>query len=218
MVQIPGLQVAALTSVAVFAVTGALVAARSRMDWVGVLVLANVTALGGGTLRDLLLGQPVNWVHDPLGAMVSTAAALVTMAALGLWSRLEKVLFYADAAGTALFTGTALVNCLAMGVHPAVSILMAIMTASAGGLIRDILCRQPPMMLYPGELYVTACLFGALAGFAVHLAGAPAPWVMATTALVCLAARLLSHFAGVKTPGFGPAKAAGKKKRRRKAP
>lgn len=149
-----------LVGVAVFAVTGALVASRKQMDIVGFAFLAVVTGVGGGTVRDLVLGQaPVFWVREPIYLLVCVGcAAVVFMAAHVPRSRLVW-LIWLDAVGMALFAVLGAEKALAHG--PVVAATMGVVTAVMGGMIRDILGGESPVILRQ-EIYATAALTGAL--------------------------------------------------------
>ncbi|ALP41917.1 trimeric intracellular cation channel family protein [Aeromonas schubertii] len=148
---------------AVFALSGVLVAGRLRMDGFGVMVLAAVTAIGGGTIRDMILGAtPVFWVRDPLYIWVVIATAFVGMWAVRLPRRIPwYVLPVADAFGLALFTVIGAQKALAFGTSGLIAVLMGTMTGVAGGVIRDVLAREVPMVLQK-EIYATACILGGI--------------------------------------------------------
>ena len=157
----PFLQILTLAGVAVFAASGALAAGRRSLDPIGVMVLAIVTATGGGTLRDVLMNRhPVFWISDPSFIGVCIAAAAVTW----LWVRRfpppDKALQYADAIGLAFFSiaGTRIAE--AAGLSSFICVIMGALTACAGGLIRDVLVAEVPLIFRQSELYVTACLAG----------------------------------------------------------
>ncbi|WP_177203842.1 trimeric intracellular cation channel family protein [Pseudidiomarina maritima] len=147
--------------VAVFAVSGTLLAFRKNMDGFGVIVLATVTAIGGGTTRDLILDMPVFWVYDPYYLYTVALAALVTI----LWLRYkdyihQKTLLLADAVGVSFFTVMGALKAFEAGFSPLICVIMGTMTACFGGMLRDVLARDIPMVL-KGELYATTCLIGA---------------------------------------------------------
>lgn len=149
--------------VAVFAISGTLLAFRKNMDGFGVIVLASVTAIGGGTVRDLILGLPVFWVYDPNYLYTILAAAILTI----LWLRLrdfihQKTLLIADAFGLAFFAVMGAQKALLAGFPPLICVVMGTITACFGGMIRDVLARDVPMLL-KGELYATTCLAGGSA-------------------------------------------------------
>ena len=151
-----------LAGVAVYAVSGALAAGRKSLDLVGVVVVASVTAIGGGTVRDLLLDRhPVFWIARPTYLYVIIVAALATVA----WSRRFRPpalsLAVADALGLALFTVSGAQIAEARGLSGVVVVLMATLTGVAGGVLRDVLAAEIPMILRKGQLYATASIAGA---------------------------------------------------------
>lgn len=154
--------IADLMGVAVFAIAGTLLAFRKQMDGFGVVVLASVTAIGGGTTRDLILDVPVFWLHDATYFIVIGAAAFGTI----MWLRFKAYiplnrLLIADALGIAFFTVLGTEKALQAGVSPMVAIILGTMTAVFGGLLRDVMARDIPMVL-KSELYATTCIAGAL--------------------------------------------------------
>jgi uncharacterized membrane protein YeiH len=151
-----------LAGVAVYAVSGALAAGRKHLDLLGVVVIASVTAIGGGTLRDLLLDRhPVFWIARPAYLYVIIVAALATVA----WSRRFRPpalsLAIADALGLALFTVSGAQIAEARGLSGVVVVLMGALTGVAGGMLRDVLSAEIPMILRKGQLYATAAIAGA---------------------------------------------------------
>src|SRR5690554_260081 len=146
--------------VAVFAISGTLLAFRKSMDGVGAIVLATVTAFGGGTTRDLILGLPVFWVYDPLYLYTIATAVILTV----IWLRYkafihQQTLQIADAVGVAFFTVLGALKTAEAGFSPLICIIMGTMTACFGGMLRDVLARDIPMVL-KGELYATTCIIG----------------------------------------------------------
>lgn len=153
--------------VAVFALTGALVAARKGMDPFGFILLATVTGVGGGTLRDLLLGRGVFWVLVPSDVMICVTVAILAWfiaycrpGMLDGWAG-KKLLIWADAAGMALFAVTGTLKALSVGVPLLSAITFGAMTGTFGGIIRDILAGDRPMVLWSRDFYVTAAATGA---------------------------------------------------------
>lgn len=170
--------------VAVFALTGALVAARKGMDPFGFILLATVTGVGGGTLRDLLLGRPVAWVEAPLSVILCTVVALAAWAIAYLrpgrmdgWSA-KRLLIWADAAGLALFAFAGTQKALAAGVPPLSAVALGAVTASFGGILRDILAGDRAMVLWSRDFYVTAAAAGAGATALLTTLGLSSPLVM----------------------------------------
>ncbi|KPD23709.1 MULTISPECIES: trimeric intracellular cation channel family protein [Idiomarina] len=147
--------------VAVFAIAGTLLAFRKKMDGFGVIVLASATAIGGGTIRDLILGLPVFWTHDEVYLYTILTAALLTI----VWLRFKAyipmtTLQIADAFGLAFFAAMGAEKTLAAGFSPFIAVIMGTISACFGGMLRDVLARDIPMVL-KGELYATTCLVGA---------------------------------------------------------
>jgi len=156
-------ELADLAGVAVFAVSGALAAGRKGLDLLGVIVLATVTAIGGGTLRDVLLDRyPVFWIARPGYLYVIIVAALVTVAYSSRLRPPERSLAVADALGLAVFTisGAQIAEGLD---HPGVVVvIMGTLTGVAGGVVRDVLSAEIPMVLRRGRIYATAAIAGAV--------------------------------------------------------
>ncbi len=163
--------------VAVFAISGALAGARKGFDLFGVAVIAIVTAVGGGTLRDLLLDRhPVFWIGDPgyfWAALAATAAALIYAR---LWVATRKALLIADALGMAFFAIGGTQIALNTGQLPVIAVLMGMTTGVAGGMLRDLLIGEVPLILRPGRLYATAAILGATAFLLLRPLPA-APWI-----------------------------------------
>ncbi|MBB5700196.1 putative membrane protein YeiH [Ochrobactrum daejeonense] len=144
----------------VFAATGALAASRRQLDIIGFLFLANITGIGGGTLRDLVLGAPVFWVVEPAYLLAGTLAAIfVYFTAHRVESR-YRVLLWLDAVGMAAYTVLGAAKGLALGFGPSVAIVTGIFTATLGGILRDMVAGEPSVLMRR-EIYVTASLAGA---------------------------------------------------------
>lgn len=170
--------------VAVFALTGALVAARKGMDPFGFILLGTVTGVGGGTLRDLVLGRTVFWVQDPSDVLVCSAVALaawfVAYAKPGVmdgWGG-KSLLVWADAAGLALFAVIGTLKALDSGVPMLSATALGAMTATFGGILRDILAGDRPMVLWSRDFYVTAAATGAVTTALLASFSLPLPVVM----------------------------------------
>jgi len=151
-----------LAGVAVFAVSGALMAAEKRMDPFGFVVLGTVTAIGGGTLRDLVLGGgPVFWVDQPDFLMVCIVVSLPVFWLARLLRSVQTSLLWFDALGMAMFTVTGTHKALAMGAPGVVAGTMGVMSAAFGGILRDVICGERPLLLH-SDVYATAALAGAI--------------------------------------------------------
>lgn len=146
--------------IVVFAVTGALVASRKEMDIFGFALLGTATGLGGGTLRDLLLGLPVFWVTEPVYLAVSLVSASLVYFAAHIPQSRYRVLLWLDAVGMALFAVIGTEIALKAGVGSMLAVAMGVVTAAFGGILRDILGAERPVVL-SHEIYVTAAFLGA---------------------------------------------------------
>ncbi len=149
----------------VFAVSGALSAARRRMDVLGYVLIGTITGIGGGTLRDLLMGRTVWWTHDPFELLLCAGAALMTYFFIKTDISQRRWMIWFDAVGLACFSVVGCHVALAFGVHFVVAVFFGVVTATGGGVIRDVLTQTQPMILC-GEVYATAALLGSL-GYAV---------------------------------------------------
>ena len=145
--------------ISVFAISGALVAAERRLDFVTFVFLAVVTGVGGGTLRDLLIGAPVFWVHANATLLICIAAAVLVW--IGSRRRFAgRALLWFDAAGMAAYAAYGSAKALGYGVAPVPAFAMGVLTACAGGIIRDVLADVPSVLMRR-ELYVTAAALSA---------------------------------------------------------
>lgn len=156
------LAILAALGTAVFAISGALQALRNDMDIVGVTFIACVTGVGGGTMRDIFLGDtPVQWVQDPTDIFVCIGAAMVTaLVNRKITGRRMDALLWADAVGLSLFAVLGAAKAAELGAHPFAVVLFGAMSATFGGIIRDIICNEVPV-LFRKEIYITAALFGS---------------------------------------------------------
>jgi uncharacterized membrane protein YeiH len=197
----PLLQFLDHAGVAVFAVSGALAAGRKRLDLLGAIVVAMVTAVGGGTLRDVLLGRhPVFWVSEPRYLAVILGATVATVILTRFGRAPLRALLIADALGVAFFTISGAQITETLSSSGAVIVLMGAITGVAGGVVRDILCNEIPLVLREGRLYATAALAGAAAYHVLASNGVArdvSAWIgMATVAAV----RVAAIFFGLKLP------------------
>ncbi|PBB90068.1 hypothetical protein CK215_24395 [Mesorhizobium sp. WSM3864] len=146
--------------VAVFAATGALAASRKELDIIGFLFLASITGIGGGTLRDVILNLPVFWVANSGYVLIcAVMAVLVFFSAHRVESR-YRLLLWLDAIGLAAFAVMGAAKGLAITGSPVVSVITGVLTATFGGILRDLIAGEPSVLLRP-EIYVTAALAGA---------------------------------------------------------
>jgi uncharacterized membrane protein YeiH len=151
-----------LLGVAVFAVSGVLAAGRKSLDVLGVAVIAVVTAIGGGTLRDLLLDRhPIFWIANTTHLWVILGATAVTLAYVRFWIATRRALLVADALGLAFFTIAGVQIAEQAGYSDLIALLMGTITGVAGGVFRDVLTAEIPLVMRPGRLYATAAIVGS---------------------------------------------------------
>jgi uncharacterized membrane protein YeiH len=194
-------QLFTLIGVAVFAASGALAAVRRSLDPVGVLVLAIVTATGGGTLRDVLMDRhPIFWIASPWYIGVSALAALVTWLWVRKYPPPDRALQYADALGLAFFSIAGAQIAEAGGLAPFAATIMGAITGCAGGLIRDVLVAEVPLVFRQSELYVTACVAGVALYLGLKGLGLPVEVASVAGMATIAAVRLASIRWGIVLP------------------
>jgi uncharacterized membrane protein YeiH len=191
-----------LLGAAIFAITGAITAGRKRMDVFGIIVVGTVTALGGGTTRDLILGvKPVFWVSDPTYVIVSMSAGLGTFIYAHYARPPSKTLLFADAFGLAIFTVIGCQRAAKVEDSILIVVVMGIMTGVTGGMIRDVLCGEIPLILRR-EIYATASLTGGLMFVILRHAGLHDWLVIMLSVMTALAVRLVSLHWHLSLPIF----------------
>jgi uncharacterized membrane protein YeiH len=191
----PLLQWADYAGTAVFATTGVLASTRKRMDLVGAVVLAIVTATGGGTLRDLLTGAlPVFWIRQPIYLLIAAITALVVFGLVHVVSFPRNFLQIPDAIGLALYTWLGCEKAHLLGLPEVAMVLMGVMTGTAGGMIRDVLSGEIPFILLKGELYAAASALGAIALVICWHFGLDPFW----SAGICMGIVLLLRLAAIR--------------------
>lgn len=158
-----------LLGVIVFAISGVILAGKYKMDPIGVLVLATVTAVGGGTMRDIMLNNgPIFWFADPCDIYAACITAIIAMFCLKIPAKLpKKLLPILDAIGLAFFVGVGINKAIAAEANPFVVVSMGIMTGVGGGMIRDVLAREVPM-IFQKDIYATACIIGGSTHFILY--------------------------------------------------
>ncbi|WP_340644527.1 trimeric intracellular cation channel family protein [Phenylobacterium sp.] len=192
-------------AVAVFGATGALAAARRKHDIVTFGFFAAVTGVGGGTLRDLLIGAPVFWVQKPAYILACLAAA-VAVWVFGTGNRRMRVLLWLDALGVAAYCVVGAAKAASLGVAPFSAVVMGTLTACVGGMIRDVLANEPSILMRR-EIYVSAAVVGAGVFIILQLLGVPG--LPAGLAGFCIAfairgGAILKGWALPSFPGRGP--------------
>ena len=186
--------------IAVFAISGALLAAERRQTLVTFVFFAVVTGVGGGTLRDLLIGAPVFWVHKNATLLICIGAALVTW----LTSRQRfagHALLWFDAAGLSAYATYGAAKALTYGVAPVPAFVMGVLTACAGGIIRDVLAGEPSILMRP-ELYVTAAALSSGLLVALPLVGVPPQPAALIAAIAGFSLRGLAIARGWSLPAY----------------
>ena len=159
------------------AMTAALSAGRRSMDWIGVLIIAWVTALGGGTVRNILLGHyPMSWVEHPVYLLITASGSLLAALIARFMSRLKKLFLYLDAIGLVVFTVIGCRVAQDMNLSFVIIVISGMVTGCAGGVLRDVLCNEVPL-LFRKEIYATASILTGIVyllveyfGGSVHLA------------------------------------------------
>jgi len=184
----------------VFAISGALTAARYRMDILGFVLIGTITGIGGGTTRDLLLGRTVWWTQDPLELILCVTAALITFFFITSDITRRKGMIWADTLGLSVFGVVGCYIALEFGAPFVIAVFMGMVTATGGGFLRDVLTNTQPMIL-SGQLYATAALLGSLSYASLrHLGVAEIP----AEVVSCLAAFALRAAAVIFDIRMGP--------------
>lgn len=196
------LHVIFIVAITAEAMTAALAAGRRKMDWFGVCMLACVTALGGGTLRDTLLGHyPLSWVADPYLLLICCGAALVTIAAARFMHALRWPFLLLDAIGLVVFTIIGCNVALGMDQSPIIVIVAGMITGIAGGILRDVLCNDVPLV-FSSELYATVSIVtGVIYYFGLQY-GFPQDFVIVAAAAIGFTLRVLAIVFKLEMPKF----------------
>ena len=180
-----------LLGIIAFAASGVAASRSKRPDLIGAFILAFATALGGGVIRDAILGVPAASFRDGNYFLAIVAGAVAALAAPSVLARFGSTLRIADALGLGLFNAAGMLKAYESGdVSPVFAVVLGAVTGTGGGIIRDVLCGEMPALLRPGELYVTTCIAGGLAGLAAFALGATADVASAIVAGVTITFRL----------------------------
>ena len=186
--------------VALFAVSGALAAVRARQTIVTAAFFALITGVGGGTIRDLLIGAPIFWVHaDWVPLTCLGVAALVWVTPERWWS--ERAIDWADALGLAAYAVFGAAKALGFGIGPVAAAMMGVITACVGGILRDVLAGQPSIILRP-EIYVTAAALSAALFVSLLAAGLAWPGAAIIAAIAGFALRATAIARGLALPAY----------------
>ncbi|RYI22509.1 MAG: trimeric intracellular cation channel family protein [Acetobacteraceae bacterium] len=189
-------------SVLVFALTGALAASRSQLDIVGFIFIACLTAVGGGTLRDAILNREVFWVADPLMLGVATVAAILVFFTAHLLESRYRALLWFDAAALAIAVPAGVAVALAEGQGWSIVLVMGVITGCMGGLLRDVVFNEVPLVLKQGELYATCALAGSLGAVLVKAVDFGEGLALLTCAVVVFILRAGSIALGWRLPVY----------------
>ncbi|MDO1500128.1 trimeric intracellular cation channel family protein [Winogradskyella maritima] len=185
-----------------FSISGVLVALKKRMDPFGVLIIAFVTAVGGGTLRDVMIGiEPVSWMRNMTIVYVILGSTLFAVVFRKRLSYLRTSLFLFDTIGIGLFTVVGIETGIVAGIHPILCIALGTMTACFGGVIRDILCNEIPV-IFRKEVYATACILGGFTYFLLRELTADTNIIFVIAGLVVIVVRLLAVKLQISLPSL----------------
>jgi uncharacterized membrane protein YeiH len=184
----------------VFAISGALTAARYRMDVLGFVLIGTITGIGGGTTRDLLLGRTVWWTQDPLELILCVVASLIAFFFITSDITRRKGMIWADTLGLSVFGVVGCHVALEFGAPFVIAVFMGMVTATGGGVIRDVLTNTQPMIV-SGQVYATAALLGSLSYAGMRYLGVPE---IAAEVVACLAAFSLRASAIIFDIRMGP--------------
>ncbi|MDA9918325.1 trimeric intracellular cation channel family protein [Erythrobacter sp.] len=201
----PILDILDMIGIAIFALSGAVIAAREKQTFVTLAFFALVTGVGGGTVRDLLIDAPVFWMTDPWVATICLATALLAwFTPVRIWE--GKLFAFADGAGLAAYAVIGSAKALAYGVPPVPAILMGIITGCVGGIIRDVVAGRPSIIMQP-ELYVTAAALSSaltIGGMiAAVLIGVPSTWAWGLAFVAGFALRAAAIQWQLGLPSYG---------------
>ena len=190
-------------SVLIFALTGALVASRAQLDVVGFAFIACLTAVGGGTVRDVLLDRnPIFWIANPSFIATACAAAILIFFTAHLVESRYRLLLWLDSLALAVAVPAGVGTALAMAQPLPIVVIMGMVTGCLGGLMRDVVCNELPLVLKQGELYVTAAFAGSLAAVAVSLITRQELFILTACAGVTWALRAGSLAFGWRLPVY----------------
>ena len=197
------LEILEYSSVFIFALTGALVASRAQLDPVGFLFIAALTAVGGGTVRDLLLDRnPLFWIDKPIVLVIAAVAAMITFFTAHLLESRLKTLTWLDAAALAVAVPAGVGVAVNQSQEWPIVLIMGVTTGCFGGLMRDVVCNEVPLVLKQGELYISAAFIGAGAAMLAIGAGIAQPIALIFCAGVTFALRAGSLALGWSMPAY----------------
>ncbi|MGB3606880.1 MAG: trimeric intracellular cation channel family protein [Psychroserpens sp.] len=195
-------QVVDILGTIAFAISGVLVALDKRMDAFGVLIIAFVTAVGGGTLRDVMVGvEPVSWMSNMTYVYVIIGSSIFAVLLRNKINYLRRSLFLFDTIGIGLYTVVGIETGMVAGLHPIICIALGTMTACFGGVIRDILCNEIPV-IFRKEIYATACILGGFTYFLLRKFVADTNFIFVIAGLIVIITRLLAVKLKISLPSL----------------
>ncbi|MCH4822811.1 trimeric intracellular cation channel family protein [Gramella lutea] len=187
-----------------FAISGALSAMNRRLDPFGIFIIAFVTAIGGGTVRDILVGEnPVSWMENTVYVYLIGIVTIFAIIFRNKLNYLKKSLFLFDTIGLGVFTITGVETGIQNGLDPIISVALGAMSGTFGGVIRDILCNEIPV-IFRKEIYATACLIGALVFVTLHDLNVDTDLIYLITSLIVIGIRILAVKYHITLPSFYP--------------
>lgn len=191
-----------LLGTSAFAISGALAAMNRRFDLFGIFIIAFVTAIGGGTIRDVLIGNnPVTWMENTIYIYLIGVVTIIAIIYRTQLDRLKKSLFLFDSIGLGVFTITGVEIGIQNGLNPIISMTLGAMTGTFGGVIRDILCNEIPI-IFRKEIYATASLAGGLSFIILYELGVNVEVIYIITSLIVILIRLLAVRFQISLPSF----------------
>ncbi|WP_339713227.1 trimeric intracellular cation channel family protein [uncultured Kriegella sp.] len=186
-----------------FAISGVLVAMDKKLDLFGVFIIAFVTATGGGTLRDMLIGStPVLWMQEPIYVFTISVTVVFSIIFVKQLKYLRRTLLLFDTIGIGLFTMVGIEKGLSVDLLPIICIALGTITACFGGVIRDMLCNEIPVIFKRKEIYATACILGGLSYFLLILLPFDGAYAYMGAILIIITTRLLALKFNISLPNI----------------
>jgi uncharacterized membrane protein YeiH len=184
----------------VFAISGWLTASKKELDYFGGIIIAIVTAVGGGSIRDMVLGNtPVGWVKNETTILAIFAGIVIAILFHKWLDKLRRTLFLFDTLGIAVFTVSGTQLALNYDILPVPAVLLGIASAVAGGIIRDTLCNEIPLV-FRKEIYATACLLGAVVFYASLQMGLDVVWSTILSCIATVSLRTIAVWKNIELP------------------
>lgn len=190
-----------IMGVVAFSISGVLLAMKKRMDAFGVLIIAFVTSVGGGTLRDVLIGFPVAWMRSLTYVYVIVGTTIFAIIFRKKLSHFRKSLFLFDTIGIGLYTVVGVEKGISAGLPALMCVAVGTMSACFGGVIRDILCGEIPV-IFRKEIYATACILGGTSYFLLIKLNVPQGWVFIIAGLIVILSRSLAVYFKLSLPSL----------------